>query len=113
MTCPELAPEGQHLITTFNIPEASSEPLKLKEAVENAKRDLEENFPIIKKVGEPLFVATHHGDWPSMRRWPGYPTPVRTPIVNLYNVGDGCMPPGTVGIEASALSARKVADQIK
>ncbi len=113
MTCPELAPEGQHLITTFNIPESSSEPLKLKEAVENAKRDLEDNFPLVKKTAKPLFIATHHGEWPSMRRWPGYPTPVRTPIVNLYNVGDGCMPPGTVGIEASALSARQVAEMIK
>jgi len=113
MTCPELAPEGQHLMTTFSIPESSSEPLKLKEAVKNARNDVEENFPIIKKSGELLFAATHHGEWPSMRRWPGYPTPVQTSVENLYNVGDGCMPPGTVGIEASALSARQVANDIK
>jgi phytoene dehydrogenase-like protein len=47
-----------------------------------------------------------------MRRWPGYPMPTKTPIENLYNVGDGCMPPGTVGIEACALSAKSVARQI-
>ena len=44
-------------------------------------------------------IATHHGEWPSMRQ-------------NLYNVGDGCMPRGMVGVEACALSAREAATDI-
>jgi phytoene dehydrogenase-like protein len=112
LTCPELAPEGMHLTTTFSVPKYSTGPLKLKETIEMALLDLEENFPSFKKDAEPLLVATHHGEWPSMRRWPGYPMPIRTPIENLYNVGDGCMPAGTVGIEACALTAKGAAETI-
>ncbi len=75
------------------------------------KLDLQDNFPAFKDA-EILMIATHHDEWPAMRRWPGYPMPVRAPVQNLYNVGDGCMPKGTVGIEAAALSARTVAQEI-
>jgi hypothetical protein len=34
--------------------------------------------------------------------------PVTTPIPNLFNVGDGCTPPGTIGTEGAAGSAREV-----
>ncbi len=37
--------------------------------------------------------------------------PVTTTIPNLYNVGDGCTPPGTIGTEGSAASAREVVKQ--
>ena len=112
LTCPELAPEGMHLTTTFSVPRYSTGPLKLKETIEMALLDLQENFPSFNKDADPLLVATHHGEWPSMRRWPGYPMPIRTPVENLYNVGDGCMPPGMVGVEACAVTARKAAQEI-
>lgn len=111
LTCPELAPEGMHYATTYSVPKHAAGPLKLQETVEMIKLDLQDNFPSFKDA-ELLMVATHHGEWPSMRRWPGYPMPVKTPIQNLYNVGDGCMPRGTVGVEACALSAREVARDI-
>lgn len=111
LTCPELAPDGMHYATTYSVPKHAVGPLKLQETVDMIKLDLQDNFPAFKDA-ELLMVATHHGEWPSMRRWPGYPMPVKTPIQNLYNVGDGCMPRGAVGVEACALSAREVAGDI-
>ena len=112
LTCPELAPEGMHITTTFSVPESSTPPIKRKQTIEEILIDLEENFPTFNRKEQKVMITTHHGEWPSMRRWPGYPMPTKTPIENLYNVGDGCMPPGTVGIEACALSARAAARQI-
>jgi len=112
VTCPELAPEGMHITTTFSVPESSTPPIKRKQTIEEIMVDLEENFPSFNRKKDEVMVTTHHGEWPSMRRWPGYPMPTKTPVENLYNVGDGCMPPGTVGIEACALSAKAVARQI-
>jgi phytoene dehydrogenase-like protein len=112
LTCPELAPPGVHITTTFSVPESSVPPMRRKRTIEEIMGDLEENFPSFNRKEQKAMVTTHQGEWPSMRRWPGYPMPTKTPIENLYNVGDGCMPPGTVGIEASALSAKSVAGQI-
>jgi len=111
LTCPELAPEGMHFATTYSVPRYTTGPLQLKETIDMVMLDLADNFPAFKDA-KPLMIATHHKQWPAMRRWPGYPMPMKTPIQNLYNVGDGCMPKGTVGIEASALSARPVAQDI-
>jgi len=111
LTCPELAPDGMHYATTYSVPKHAVGPLKLQETVDMIKLDLQENFPGFEDA-QLLMVATHHGEWPSMRRWPGHPMPVKTPIQNLYNVGDGCMPRGRVGVEACALSAREAAADI-
>lgn len=112
LTCPELAPEGRHLAVTYSVPQVSTAPLRFKESIELALLDIQENFPGFREEGELLHIGTHHDDWPTMHRWPGYPMPVRTPIENLYNVGDGCMPRGTVGVEACAQSAKIVAGEI-
>ncbi len=111
LTCPELAPDGMHLASTFSVPQYASAPLKLKETIEMAMLDIQDNFPPFREA-DVLMVGTHHGEWPAMRRWPGYPMPIRTSVENLYNVGDGCMPRGKVGIEACAASAKQVADEI-
>ena len=112
LTCPELAPEGKHLSITFSVPEYSTGPLKLQDTINMALLDLQENFPSFEKDAEILHIGTHHKDWPTTHRWPGYPMPNRTSIENLWNVGDGCMPPGMIGVEACAHSAKKVAEEI-
>lgn len=112
LTCPELAPPGRHLTVTYSVPPGSTPPLKFRESIQRARREIEENFPTFRKAAQILHTGTHHKDWPSMHRWPGVPMPVQTPVENLYNVGDGCMPPGTVGVEACAQSAVQVAGEI-
>ena len=37
-----------------------------------------------------------------MHCWAGHMLPVTTPIENIYNVGDACAPPGTIGTEGAA-----------
>ncbi len=112
LTCPELALDGGHLTTTFSIAESSAGPIKRKETIKEILQEIKDNFPSFENKAESLLITAHHGEWPAMRRWPGYPMPTKTPIEQLYNVGDGCMPPGTVGIEACAVSARLVAQDI-
>lgn len=112
LTCPELAPAGKHLTVTYSVPPSSTPPLKFRESIQRARREIELNFPVFRKGAEIIHCATHHKNWPAMHRWPGFPMPIRTPVENLYNVGDGCMPPGTVGVEACAQSAAQVADEI-
>jgi phytoene desaturase len=112
LTCPELAPDGWHLTTTFSVPQDSHSPLKRKKTLQEIFLDLRENFPAFDREAKPIIMTAHHGQWPAMRRWPGHPVPTETPVENLHNVGDGCMPPGTVGIEACALSAKQVVREI-
>jgi thioredoxin reductase len=47
------------------------------------------------------------------RSWPGYETPVTTPIPNLFNVGDGCAPIGYVASPAAAKSAYLAVEAIE
>ena len=112
LTCPELAPEGMHLTITYSVPKYSTGPLQLPDTINMAMQDLQDNFPSFSSTAEIIHTGTHHGDWPTMHRWPGYPMPTRTSVENLYNVGDGCMTRGTVGIEACARSSKEVAEDI-
>ncbi len=112
LTCPELALDGGHLTTTFSIAESSAGPIKRQETIREILQEIKDNFPAFENKPGSLLITAHHGEWPAMRRWPGYPMPTKTPIEQLFNVGDGCMPPGTVGIEACAVSARLVAEDI-
>lgn len=45
--------------------------------------------------------------------WPGCELPQKTPIENLYNVGDGVKVSGWIGLEASAQTGRLVAEDIQ
>ncbi len=112
LTCPELAPGGGHITTTFSVPENSHPPYNTKQIKKEILREIKDNFPVFNDKKDRVRLTFHHGEWPSMRRWPGYPMPVKTPVENLYCVGDGCMPSGTVGIEACAITAKMAAEDI-
>jgi hypothetical protein len=38
--------------------------------------------------------------------------PVETPVQSLFNVGDGATPPGTIGTEGAAASAKAAVEMI-
>lgn len=63
LTCPELAPPGMQMTTTFSVCDSSTPPLKIKDAVATAKRELQENFPECRDA-EILLAACHQGEWP-------------------------------------------------
>ena len=51
-------------------------------------------------------------EWPMYRALPGM-IGQKTSVENLYNVGDGVMPPVPLGLPGCAASARIVVDDIK
>jgi len=105
---PGVSPPGQFLHTAFGAPTDAANA-DLKAELQNTLDELELNFP--GRIADARFLvnARHSGQSPGMHRWAGHMMPVTTPIENLYNVGDGCTPPGTIGTEGAAGSAREVA----
>ena len=84
----------------------------LKAELQNTLDELAANFPGRLERARYLVTARHSGQSPGMHRWAGHMMPVTTTIPNLYNVGDGCTPPGTIGTEGSAASAREVVSRM-
>ena len=108
---PGLAPDGKYLHTAYAAPADAAKP-NLKEDMDRALAELEQNFPGFTEKARFLVKAKHRGQAPGMHRWPGYGMPVETPITNLFNVGDGCIQPGTIGTEGAAASAKAAVAKI-
>ena len=113
LVCPELAPPHKHFLVAGAAPISSVPPLHAEKEIELCMADLKELFPGFDQHSEILLVSTFHGDWPGFHSWPGYGMSHKTPIVNLYNVGDGTSPSGTVALPSTVLSARLVVEDIK
>jgi phytoene dehydrogenase-like protein len=108
---PGLAPPGRYLHTAYGAPSDAANA-DLKAELENTLREIEANFPGKLDGATFLVRARHSGNGPGMHRWAGHMMPVTTPIPNLYNVGDGATPPGTIGTEGAAASAREAVKYI-
>lgn len=108
---PRVSPPGRFLHTAYGAP-ADAANADLKAELQNTLDELDANFPGRLDGAKFLVTARHSGQSPGMHRWAGHMMPVSTPIPNLYNVGDGCTPPGTIGTEGAAGSAREVAKLI-
>ena len=106
-----ISPEGTFLHTAYGAP-ADAANADLVGDLANTRAELEKNFPGMTEQANFLVKARHSGAFPGMRRWAGYGMPVDTPIAGLYNVGDGCIPPGTIGTEGAAASAREAVQLI-
>ena len=108
---PGLAPPGKYLHTAYGAP-SDAATSNLKEDAQNTLRELESHFPGVTEKARFLVKARHSGRSPGMHRWPGFMMPVTTPVVNLFNVGDGATSPGTIGTEGAASSAKAAAEHI-
>lgn len=106
-----MSPAGRYLHTAFGAPTDASRP-DMDADYAKALEELEANFPGVSDEATFLVKARHRAPAPGMHRWAGYGMPVNTPIRGLYNVGDGCAPPGTIGTESAAASAREAVAQI-
>lgn len=106
-----MSPAGKYLHTAFGAPADALSP-DMDREFDTAMRELEENFPGVTADATFLVKAKHRAPAPGMHRWAGFGLPVNTPIKGLYNVGDGCTPPGTIGTEGAAASAREVAKMV-
>jgi phytoene desaturase len=110
--CPELAPAGKHLLLAGGGPGSSLPHFNKKEELELCLRDLKGLIPDFEKRARVLRAGFYHGRWPGMHCWPGNDLPQKTPIENLYNVGDGAKPGGTTGLPSVAASALAVVEDI-
>ncbi|MFC1943959.1 phytoene desaturase family protein [Chloroflexota bacterium] len=112
MTWPELAPKGKYIMGLYQVP---ADPVNYSpgEEYEIFLADLADTFPRFKEQGaEILLVRQFLSEWPCVRAWPSSERHQRTPVKNLYNVGDAVNPEGWVGGSGAAESARMVAEDI-
>ena len=74
--------------------------------------DLRDLIPDFEKRARVLLAGCYQGDWPGMHAWPGRDLPNRTPIENLYNVGDGVKRPGMTALPGVVASAVHVVQDV-
>jgi phytoene dehydrogenase-like protein len=112
LSCPELSPPGWCLHTAQCQPISQFTPLDRGKEIEAAMDDLRENVPGFDEHAEILNISCmFNPEWPGYHNLPGYWLPQRTPIENLYNVGDGVcsFPEGPY----SAVTSRPVVEELK
>ncbi len=109
---PELSPPGKYLLEAGAFFSSSTPPYDLKKELELSVQDLKDNLPDFAEHGEILMASCYHSEWPIMRSWAGFNIPQKTPIENLYNVGDGVSPPGWWGSPGAMESARIVVEDV-
>jgi len=109
----DCTPDGKHVLRTASVPE-STILYSPKKEYEIFLQDLKETFPDFEKRGGRILVARNFcGDWPFYGTWPGDCLGQKTPVEDLYNVGDAVIPGGLVGGSGAADSARVVVEHVK
>lgn len=109
---PEFAPPGKHLLQAWSAPDSSFLPMNTKKEIDLMVQDLRDVIPNFDRDGEILHVSYWQKDWPMYRAMPGALIQ-KTPVENLYNVGDGVAPLVPLGLPACAETAQIVASDIK
>ena len=110
-TCPELAPAGKHLTVVYAVPRPAVGEFDVERELERSIAELRRELPAMEQA-EIVDARAMHGDWPAQRALAGYEMPRRTPIANLWNVGDGVRDYGSGGTQACAETARDVVNEL-
>lgn len=114
--CPGLAPEGKHMLIAYAIPETvgllSTEEGRKKE-IDLCLDDLNDLFPDFATSAMTLLTGIYRDFWPGMHAWPGKDMPTKTPIINLYNVGDGVKQSSHPGLPAVINTGILAAEEIQ
>lgn len=108
-----VAPKGQHLYTVGGAPLNSLNPDDIKVEFDALLADLRDIFPEFDERTRVLTKTCYRGDWPGFRTLSGSRPGHRTPVTNLFNVGDGAGPPGFEGSMGAAKSALMVAEDVE
>jgi len=107
-----VAPQGKHLYTVGAAPLDSINPGDIKQEFAAVMEDLGEILPGFDEHCTVLTKTCYRGKWPGFRTVPGARPSHRTPVENLYNVGDGVCPAGYEGSMGAAKSAQDVFQDI-
>jgi len=107
-----LAPPGHHLYTVGAAPRNSLDPGDLDVEFAEVMKDLEDVIPDFRHRCRLLTRTCYRGKWPGFRTVPGQHAGHRTPVPNLYNVGDAASPSGYEGSMGAACSAQQVYQDI-
>jgi phytoene desaturase len=113
LTWPEWAPKGKNWVYAWQTPDPSSNYDPKKE-YEIMLADIAQTFPTFAAQNGKVLLAKHHcAEWPAARAGACQDLRQKTPVENLFNVGDGVKTPEFIGGSGAAESARIVADEIK
>lgn len=107
-----IAPPGKHLYTVGAAPLDSLNPGDIKREFAEVMKDLNDIIPDFDRRCTVLTKTCYRGKWPGFRTVPGKHAGHRTPIKNLYNVGDAACPAGYEGSMGAAKSAQLVYEDI-
>ena len=110
--CPDVAPEGKHLLAGFAFPPSALPPYNFKEDIALCLQDLSEHIPDFDAYGQILRIDTFHRDWPEYGTHSGYSLGIKTPVEGLYLVGDTSAPLGWFGSPAAIKSARLATEDV-
>ena len=116
MVIPGLAPPDRHVHYSISGPAEQTGHWNMKEEIDLHIQDLKDNIPLFGQHGEVLHVGCYWGDWPTITNTPlaGYqPMKQKTPIENLYQVGEAVGPRGWLGgTPGCALTAKLAVEEI-
>jgi phytoene desaturase len=110
--CPDIAPEGKHVLAGFAFPASAFPPYDFKDDIELCLQDLRDYIPDFDQRARILRIDTFRGDWPEYGTHSGYGLPIKTPIEGLYLVGDTSAPIGWFGSPAAVKSARLATEDV-
>jgi phytoene dehydrogenase-like protein len=103
---PSLAPHGKHLVMSHQALVSDD----LTAEINLGLLDIAQLFP--GKKYEVLLIQSYSNGWPVNRASSGSDNGNRTPVENLYIVGDGAKGKGGIEVEGVALGVRNVMDEI-
>jgi phytoene dehydrogenase-like protein len=103
---PTLAPQGKHLIMSHQTVLSDD----LNQEINLGLLDLKKQFP--DKKYEVLLIQSYSNGWPVNRASSGSDIGNRTPVQNLYVVGDGAKGKGGIEVEGVALGVMNVMKEI-
>lgn len=102
---PGLAPEGRHLLMSHQV---LAPGRNVREEIRLGVRDLHRLFPDFKEHCRVLAAQCYRDGWPVNRAVSGQSVNPRTPVENLYLVGDAVKPRGYMETEGVAAGVREV-----
>lgn len=108
-----IAPPGKHLYTVGAAPLDALNPIDIDAEFDAVMEDLRDIIPGFDDSCTVLTKTCYRGKWPGFRTISGSRPSHRSPVENLYNVGDGVCPPGFEGSMGAAKSAQIVSEEIQ